>query len=240
MIYILEDISFYKRLRRPVIMAKIEISGKTSREKLDYLFSNPEIMREEYLGEVLDSCRWGAPTTCMWDRGEEDMVNLVDLWMGQNRGNLHRLFVSKYEPMELPRKDSHCKIHPDAPRNRDNKGILRCMHVDIRYLRPSFIKGDELCGFYEHVPDVGDEDFGKWKAEESSAKITEPCYDVLEDEEDVLSLSEVFHRLNLLPRMGFDPFISFDKNYVVQMNGESLAGYVRTWFEQGDGVSLRD
>ena len=81
--------------------------------------------------------------------------------------------------------------------------------------------------------------FGQWLEERPSAKVVDPCYLSLEDESDVLSLGQIFHRLNRVPRHTFDPFITFERNYVVEANGQELARYARAWFEQeGDVISV--
>jgi len=58
-------------------------------------------MRGRYLGQCLDSCRWGAPETIMYELNALEMTKFVRNWMKQNKGNL------RFHERDLPPNFPH-------------------------------------------------------------------------------------------------------------------------------------
>ena len=106
-------------------------------------------MRGKYLGACLDSCRWGAATTVMWETNVYGLMNLIDNWRKQNNDKeslYHELTIEEmWKRFELPYID-----HKSCPRGEkhtgtflDRTGIVKCSHIEKIKMKPSFLITDE-------------------------------------------------------------------------------------------------
>jgi len=139
----------------------LDKKGRLPKEQAQFLLERSH-MRGHYLRACLDSCRWGAPTSVMWEMTPRDLIHFIQNWMNQNNGDCQELLHERkredlYESFELPHishttcpsKHSHDKTIEDI------EGKLRCAHKTERRLRPSFLRqlnhGDEI-SYWEDKP----------------------------------------------------------------------------------------
>ncbi len=160
--------SFYRVLAGNKRNLKLECIKKDGPEIAIKRLMLPEAMKGLYLGECLDSCRWGSMTTCMWPIDIKGFIGIIQKWREENNDNLnlyHEYPIGElYNKFELP----HI-THDSCPKDKTHKatlidriGMKRCSYVESKFIRPSFIveydKGfdahsqTERKEFYEEKP----------------------------------------------------------------------------------------
>ena len=100
-------------------------------------------MKGYYLGDCLDSCRWGSDLTVMYEMTSKEMITFVKIWMRQNKGNFQNLWHERkidelYKKFELPYINRACTGTDHKEIIMDIEGKLRCAHKEIMTLKPSF------------------------------------------------------------------------------------------------------
>jgi hypothetical protein len=192
-------------------------SNRLPKEQAEFLMKKSN-MKGKYLGACMDSCRWGSPTTVMYETNVKGMIDFIRTWMQQNEGNFKNLWHEKqieesYTKFELP-----FIHHETCPRDKEHKGVvrdlgerLRCAHKSEQRLKPSFAESwnsfDELSGmeqrqFYENEPrdptpeDIEDEETGEMLSvnnEEYEAYLQEA--DLFEHEEPIFLVNDACYAI---------------------------------------------
>jgi|GEM_PF-6909743 len=248
-------------------------------------------MKGRYLGECLDSCRWGSPMTVMYEMSPRELITFVKSWMRQNK-NFEKKFHERpieemYTKFELPRISyDHCPRNEDHKRTiTDGAGRIRCADVQYQHVKPSYAfmsaRNDSFAliprlEYLESRPpepsdDMPDDDpdyeseWAEWNAfneEEPTLTIHDPCYAIIDEGKQILSLENIITRLNLRPpvehaRCGLngctparwaalsaDEKNERDRDWCLghdilqtkcefPFDGWDLAYYVQKWWEQG-------
>src|SRR3989344_4215659 len=134
--------AFVKALRgKP---SRLDKSSRVPKEQANYLLKKNH-MQGHYLGDCLDSSRWGSMTTVMYEMSIKKLIFFIQSWTRQNQGNFQNLWHEKkinelYTKFELPymHKES-CLGENHEETILDLKGRLRCAYKnDIRF-KPSFV-----------------------------------------------------------------------------------------------------
>jgi len=122
----------------------LDKSNRMPKEQAKFLMKRDH-MKGKYLGECLDSCRWGSQMTVMYEMSINEMIGFIQNWMQQNSENFTKLWHETkieelYEKFELPYIN-----HKTCPRDENHSGIvrdlggrLRCFHKSEQKLKPSF------------------------------------------------------------------------------------------------------
>lgn len=192
-------------------------------------FMENETMRDEYLGDCLDSIRWGRETNVMYNLGTSGMIQFIQRWMDLNRYNLANLWNKKESPQDfsLPHINNPACPISDIHKGtyEDLGGRVRCAHKETRMIREGFFNSGMIGNkiWYDNiephdpVPDDGydenDEVKREYRTESdkyekqmerySAAKllpVLDVCGEVISDAKMVLSLEEILDRINLEPR----------------------------------------
>ena len=137
--------SFYRVLAGNKRNEKLEYIKKDGPEKAIKKLMLPGTMQGQYLGECLDSCRWGSMTTCMWPIDMKGFIGIIQKWREENNDDLslyHEHSIEDlYNKFELPH------IHYEScPKDKEHKGtlidragIIRCSHIESKFMRHNFI-----------------------------------------------------------------------------------------------------
>jgi hypothetical protein len=123
----------------------LEVPGKTVKQKEQYLRNGH--MKDKFLGECLDSCRWGGPVSIMWDMAPRELIGFIQSWFQQNRTSFPRLFHERllselYTKFEFPYLDhKQCPIYKDKHQGKviDRLGRTRCAHTTFKQVTPGYI-----------------------------------------------------------------------------------------------------
>lgn len=180
--------------------------NRLPKEQAEFLMDDNH-MEGKYLGECLDSCRWGSITTVMWEMTVREMIDFVKNWMRQNHDNFQNLWHERkieelYTKFELPYVHSDkCIVGSEHSRTvYDNGGRLRCAYAvwSVERAKPlkSVIESDEE---EEDVDDAEDEDDA-----EEVVEVHNACYSVISEKGLVLPLETVIKRLMLNPKIERD------------------------------------
>ena len=243
--YEIEKIKFPTKIRGP-------------EQEAEYLMQDGN-MKNRYLDQCLDSCRWGSIMTVLYEMNTFQMVDFIKSWMEQNKDNLKFHCKGSSSSFDLPR------IHYDIyPRNSDHKGRtldfegrIKCADEDKKDLREALIEEwtsyDELSQSKrkEYMESHLDDD--ELEEYENAPRITvkERCGAIISDKLAILPLAEIIERLNVFggsrtycKDLCKDPLLGeFDTQgrcfgHIVQdhlefpFSGWTLASYVQKWHEQ--------
>ena len=134
--------AFEKVLKREE--PSLKIHGKSPKDRMNWLMQSGN-MTGKYLGACLDACRWGSPTTVMWEADIRGLMKFIDNWREQNQDNeklYHEVKLKKYwKKFELPH--IHYKKCPGDVEHKgnfiDRTGIVRCAHVSRYKKKEGFI-----------------------------------------------------------------------------------------------------
>lgn len=217
-------------------------------------------MKGRYLGQCLDSCRWGSIMTILYEMNNFQMVEFVKEWMKQNKDDLRFHYRPLPVDFDVPRIDY--KVCPrdseHKGKNLDLEGRIRCAAEDKKELREALIES------YTHYDDFSQSKrkeylefhLDDWELEkyENAPRITvkERCGAILSDKGSVLPLAEVIDRLDIFQGSSVfckgetckDPFLKeFDLDrkcfgHVINnhlefpFDGWYLAWNVQKWYEQ--------
>jgi hypothetical protein len=195
------------------------------KDSIDYLMQ-PGVMRGEFLGACLDSCRIGTMTTCRWPTDVYGFMKLIDRWKEEN-GDDPALYHEKsideiYNKFELPWIN-----HDSCPRDGkhlgtfcDLAGRIRCAHKTVEKIKPNFEwRGGPYWDFHAQMDrfdysnnepnepggDCGDEDYDVYLEEmrkfngAEEVDVVDVCYSVIKDTDSPLALETILRRLNILP-----------------------------------------
>ena len=183
-----------------------EVDGPLERSQ--YLMQNGN-MRGRYLGQWLDSCRWGSTETIMYEQNALEMTKFIGNWMRQNKGDL-RFHERELPPnFELPcinydacPRDPHHKV-----RNTGLDGSVRCIDVDEKKIRESLLESwityDKLSQSRRKT--VMEAPLEDWLVGEELEKlekepkiiVKERCGAIISEKDVTLPLAEIIDRLNI-------------------------------------------
>ena len=203
-----------------------ELNRMKPADAIKYATENSNMLRGKHLGSVLDSCRIGTITTCLWPTNFDGLLDLVNAWGERNSWD-----VKLYH--EIPMKEMYSKFelpyihHEQCPREEgqhlgtfvDAGGRTRCAHRTVKKMKPSFI--ESYGGFDHHSqmrtlsvyeegpiePDEDCEDF-VWERylsrkalfdSEPAVDCVDVCYAIIEEPEWKMPLETIFRRLNIHP-----------------------------------------
>lgn len=206
--------------------SQLERGNRLPKEQMDYLVDKKH-MAGLYLGACLDSCRWGAATTVMWETDVRGLMAFIAEWRRQNNDNpdlYHERAIGElYTKFSLPYINHEiCPVDKEhVGRIEDVKGRVRCAQTSSRFFRPSFIE-ERVGGFNEfaqmrefsfsqHEPfdpmlerDNNEERIDNylelkkvWDCEEQSVEVRDVCYAILDDSKVILPFETILQRMNL-------------------------------------------
>ena len=142
--------------------------GRLPKEQTAFLLESDH-MKGKYLGACLESCRWGSPTTVLYEMDITDMVHFVQVWLKQNNENFSSLFHYFNDKVELPYINFEV-----CPKNEDHKYTV----FDVA--------GMLRCGYRKERVNL-----------DTEKRTLEVCYAILSDKNLILSLETVITRLNI-------------------------------------------
>lgn len=125
--------------------AFMDSQGRMPKQQAEYLMQ-PNNMAGKFLGECLDSCRWGSQMSVLYEMGPREMIDFIQNWMKQNEGLFQHRWHERpigelYERFELP-----FIRHLTCPTNEnhsntilDYAGRVRCAHRADKELKSGYI-----------------------------------------------------------------------------------------------------
>lgn len=221
-----------------------------------YVLAQPGNMQGLYLGSCLESCRWGGPSSVMWELSTLDMLAFIENWMRQNPDDFPEMFF--HPEMEcakvLPYKKGEKPNYGKCPRDKTHKGTvkdhagrLRCSHkTQDEPRKPGYIieflpcfdpfSQTQKIEYANMRPSEHDDSgWARFEATERSVVINDICYAIIPEQLPILSLEEVLKRVNLCVTHGVAPKLRTpDNSFITPFDGWSLAAYVKAWYEQFD------
>jgi len=192
-----------------------DIDGKGPFVEAEYLKKDGH-MKGLYLGQCLDSCRWGSIMTIMYEMNTLEMAEFIKNWMEQNKSNLKFHYEDLPADFELP----YVK-HDVCPRNSKHKirnmgldGTIRCIDEDVKEIKKDYLETmtsyDEysksrrkehweahpLSGCFE---DEEEEAMREYEEATEMVTIRERCGAILSEKGFIFPLTEILDRLNIFP-----------------------------------------
>jgi hypothetical protein len=109
---------------------------KDPSQETEYLMQDGN-MKDRYLGQCLDSCRWGSLETVLYEMNAFQMVGFIKNWVKQNRDSLKFHFEKVPPDLELPYiKREKCPRNSDHRlKNKGLDGTVRCIDEDVKKFR---------------------------------------------------------------------------------------------------------
>ncbi|MBN2203148.1 MAG: hypothetical protein JW700_03110 [Candidatus Aenigmarchaeota archaeon] len=169
------------------------------------------------LGQSLDECRWGSPTSILYEANTLEMAEFIKNWMEQNKDNLDFYHGELTEEFQLPYiNETVC------PRNENHKikvraldGTIRCGNEEVKEIKKDYLYSYDFFDkfskshvrrYHESNPLSGsfeDEEerlMEKYYNSKDTIKITERCGAILSEKDTIvpLPLLEVLDRINIL------------------------------------------
>jgi hypothetical protein len=240
----------------------------------EYLMSKEGVLLKHIsLGEALDFSSAGGGNFCGWRMKTRQMVEFIKFWMDAQRPRIKyeriplgdNCFTTEeksreysYEWNKFPQRFTEelpFINYPSCPRNDNHGGVLsqkggvvRCAHVDVKKMRPDFIKElgthfDSLSrtsriNFTEDTPQYNsseneEEDGYEWKlylgkkalfdSQEPTERIIDPCYAIISDKGTYLPLETVLNRISVNDH---------SEELCFPFSGFTVANYVGVWYNQ--------
>jgi hypothetical protein len=187
-----------------------EIDGKGPFAEAEYLKKGGH-MKGRFLGQCLNSCRWGSPYNIMYEMNPLEMTEFVKNWMEQNKENLMFHYKELPKGFELPHVNlDACPIDSTHKlRSIGLDGTLRCINEEPKTFKEGyysvFKKFDPRSGsvrttYMKNLPLHGDkESWDDYRKETRKVGVIERCGAIISDKGTVLSLADVIDRLNVYP-----------------------------------------
>lgn len=171
----------------------LDRQDRMPKEQVKYLLGGN--MNGLYLGACLDSIRWGAHASVMYEMNAKGLMKFIQAWMRQNTPGFDERFHERridelFEKFELP----HIS-YEQCPRDEKHSGTIIDMEGKVRcaYVHRSVGKGRRYDLFLESFDDVSHCRRRKF----NSAVVNDACYAIISDETVVLSLEKIIDRLKL-------------------------------------------
>jgi hypothetical protein len=260
-----------------------EMRNLSSRKKVEFFTEdNGKRMRFVSLGEALDFVSLGGTNYVVYDLNPRGIVKFIRTWMKSQRPkredvkiNLNgggytweedvsqRQYSYVWNRFHLEREEELPRIkHEECPRNEyhkrritDRGGTIRCGHIDVKILKPSFIDSfnieDDLaqikrtlyldCRPYDPTPDVWEDEEGnpldyseeyegfkrdrEAYLEEEGVKVADACYAIISE-----TPNKYLPLQTVLERLNLCS--REEPVYVNPFSGFALANFVKAWWEQ--------
>jgi len=174
--------------------------------EMSYLMEDGN-MEGKYLGQCLDSSRWGGMTTIMYEVNPFTMIDFIKNWMEQNKDDLKFHYDEPWPEFELPYVD-----YDVCPRNskhslraRGFDGTMRCIEEEDKELKKDFlltgIDFDHLSKsrgrYYREQGMFDEEEYEEYINATDMVTVRERCGAILSDKEATLSLLDIIDRHNV-------------------------------------------
>jgi len=186
-----------------------EVAEKGPSGEAEYLKEGN--MKGRFLGQCLDSCRWGSPYDIMYEMNSLEMTEFVKNWIEQNPDNLRFHYKELSKDFELPYIDREvCPINEEHKlRGKGLDGTIRCINEDIKRIKEGYLftwkKFDSRSNsvrteYSENRPFIEDEEaWEEYKNQKNKVTVLQRCGAILSDRGAVLPLAEILDRLNEVP-----------------------------------------